>query len=99
MRNAQSAPQSLTSIVFRAAEPLGVTDVVVYLVDFAQTVLEPIPDGETHADLPEQESVVGSMAGRAFVDGAAVVAERPSGARVWVPIVEGSDRTVFLALT
>src|SRR4051794_33407374 len=99
MRNAQAAPQSVTSIVLRVARPLGVTDVVVYLVDFGQTVLEPMSDGGTHADLPEQEPVVGSMAGRAFVDGVAVVAERSNGTRVWSPIVEGSDRTGVLALT
>ena len=99
MRTAQADPQSVTSVVLRAAEPLGVTDVVVYLVDFAQTVLQPIPDGGAHADVPEQEPVVGSMAGHAFVDGTAMVAERANGTRVWAPIIEGSDRTGVLALT
>src|SRR5205085_7860597 len=99
MRTAQAARESVASVVLRVAKPLGVTDVVVYLVDFAQTVLEPMPDGAAHADLPGQEPVVGSMAGRAFVDGAAVVAERPDGTRVWSPIIEGSDRTGVLAFT
>lgn len=35
---------SIPDILFRIAAPLGVTDLVVYLVDFAQTTLEPIPD-------------------------------------------------------
>jgi len=99
MRNAQADPQSVTSTLLRVAKPLGVTDVVVYLVDFAQTVLEPMPDTGTHTDLPQQEPVVGSMAGRAFVDGVAVLAERSDGSRVWSPIIEGSDRTGVLALT
>ncbi|MDP9181441.1 MAG: serine/threonine-protein phosphatase, partial [Actinomycetota bacterium] len=40
-----------------------------------------------------------SMAGRAFLTCAPVTAERDAGIRVWVPIVEGSDRTGVLALT
>jgi serine phosphatase RsbU (regulator of sigma subunit) len=39
------------------------------------------------------------MAGRAFADQRATTAERDEGVRVWVPIVEGSDRTGVLALT
>ncbi len=85
--------------MLRVARPLGVTDVVVYLVDFAQTALEPMPDRAMHADAPEQERVVGTMAGRAFVEGARVHADRPDGVRAWVPIIEGSDRTGVLALT
>ncbi len=72
---------------------------MVYRVDFSQTALVPLPDSGAHAELPAQEPVVGSMAGRAFVGGAAVVAERPNETRVWSPIIEGSDRTGVLALT
>ena len=39
------------------------------------------------------------MAGRAFVDGISVTADRPDGARIWAPILEGSDRTGVLSLT
>ncbi len=99
MREAQAVPQSMTDIMLRVAKPLGATDVVVYLVDFAQTVLAPMPDRGTHADVPEQEQVIGSMAGRAFSSGVTTVAERTDGVRVWVPIMEGSDRTGVLALT
>ena len=65
------SPESIPDIVSRVARPLGATDVVVYLVDFAGTTLEPIPDRAAHAEEPEQESVLGSMAGRAFVEGPA----------------------------
>jgi len=73
--------------------------VVVYLVDFAQTTLEPLPDRSTHAEVAKSEEVATTMAGRAFVDQRPSVAERPEGMRVWVPILEGSDRTGVLALT
>ena len=99
LREAQVAPESIPDIMLRIARTLGATDVVVYLVDFAQTTLEPIPDRATHAEAPAQEPVVGSMAGRAFAEGSCIIADRPDGARVWAPIIEGSDRTGVLALT
>jgi phosphoserine phosphatase RsbU/P len=99
LRAAQVAPESVPDIVLRVARPLAATNVVVYLVDFAQTTLEPMPDRGAHAEVSEHEHVVGTMAGRAFTEGTRVVAERPDGFRVWVPIVEGSDRTGVLALT
>ena len=39
------------------------------------------------------------MAGRAFIERAPVIVRRPGGDRVWVPMIEGSDRTGVLALT
>lgn len=100
MRVAQGAdPASVPDAVVRIAQDVDGSDVVVYLVDFAQTTLEPLPDRSTHAELPSSEEVASTMAGRAFADQTPVVAERSDGFRVWVPILEGSDRTGVLALT
>lgn len=100
LRAAQTAdPGSIPDVVLRVAAELGATDVVVYLVDFAQSTLEPIPDRSAHADLPQSEEVATTMAGRAFLGQRAATADRPDGVRVWVPILEGSDRTGVLALT
>jgi serine phosphatase RsbU (regulator of sigma subunit) len=99
LRAAQAAPQSVPDVMRRAAAGLGATDVVVYVVDFAQTTLEPLPDRGAHAEAPQSEPVATSMAGRAFVDGTTAVAPRGAGKRIWVPIVEGSDRTGVLGLT
>ena len=100
LRLAQLAdPASIPDVVLKITADLGATDVVVYLVDFAQTTLEPLPDRTTHADLPTSEVVASTLAGRAFVDQTPQVVERPNGWRVFVPIVEGSDRTGVLALT
>jgi serine phosphatase RsbU (regulator of sigma subunit) len=100
LRSAQSSdPASIPDIVRGIAGGFGATDVVVYLVDFAQTTLEPLPDRSTHAELPSSEIVATTMAGRAFVDQVPGSAERAEGVRVWVPIVEGSDRTGVLAVT
>src|SRR4029079_11803972 len=63
------------------------------------TTLEPLPGRATHSELPGSEVVASTMAGRAFVDQRPAIAERSDGVRVWVPIVEGSDRTGVLAVT
>ncbi len=92
-------PGSISDLVLRVAAQVEATDVVLYLADFAQATLEPVPDRSAHAAAPRSEPVAGSMAGRAFTEQEAVVAEREDGARVWVPVVEGSDRSGVLALT
>ena len=100
LRAAQAAdPASISDIVEKVAMNFGATDVVVYLVDFGQATLEPLPDRRAHADLPTSEPVATSMAGRAFVAQQVMSVERPAGIRVWAPVVEGSDRTGVLALT
>ena len=95
----ESNPAAMAEVVARAASDLGATDVVVYLVDFGQTVLAPLPDLSAHAELPETESVASSMAGRAFTTQEVVTADRSDGIRVWVPLVEGTDRTGVVSLT
>ncbi|MDQ3640222.1 MAG: serine/threonine-protein phosphatase [Actinomycetota bacterium] len=100
LRIAQGAdPAAISDVVVRIASDFGATDVVVYLVDFAQTTLEPLPDRSTHAEVPKSQEVATTMAGRAFVDQRATSVQRPEGVRVWVPILEGSDRTGVLAVT
>jgi len=92
-------PASIPDVVLKIAMDLGATDVVVYLVDFAQQTLEPLPTRTTRAHRPQSEAVAGTMAGRAFTVLEPALVERVDGDRVWVPIVEGSDRTGVLAVT
>ena len=92
-------PAAVGDVVLRVARELGAVDVTLYLVDFAQTTLVPVPDRNAHVEIAVNEDVATTMAGRAFATGAAATAERPDGVRVWVPIIEGSDRTGVLALT
>jgi serine phosphatase RsbU (regulator of sigma subunit) len=95
----ESNPAAMPEILAAAAAELGATDVVVYLVDFGQTLLQPLPDRSTHADLPVTETVAATMAGRAFADQRVMTVERDDGVRVWVPVLEGSDRTGVVAVT
>ncbi len=46
-----------------------------------------------------EEDVSNSLAGRAFSTSSPVTAERANGVRIWVPILEGSERAGVLALT
>jgi serine phosphatase RsbU (regulator of sigma subunit) len=92
-------PASIPDVVEAVASTFGGTDVVLYLADFGQVTLEPLPDRRAHADLPESEPVATSVAGRAFVAQQVTTVERAGGMRVWAPVVEGSDRTGVLALT
>jgi serine phosphatase RsbU (regulator of sigma subunit) len=92
-------PESVPDIVASVAAVIDATDLVVYLVDFAQATLEPMPNRSTHADIAQSEAVASTMAGRAFLDRRPVTADRAGHLRVWVPIIEGSDRTGVLALT
>ena len=92
-------PAALPDLIGRLAGGFGATDVVLYLVDFQQVVLEPLPDRPAHMEVPHREAVSSTMAGRAFLEEQPVTASRADGVRVWVPIAEGSDRTGVLALT
>jgi len=99
LRSTLAQPEAVTAAIESVGVTLGVSDVVVYLVDFGQTILEPLGSPGPHAELPHSEEVVSTMAGRAFLTQAPVRAERPEGIRLWVPILEGSDRSGVLAVT
>ena len=95
----QTDPASAPDILATMGDAIGATDLVVYLVDFGQSVLEPLPDRRKHPDNPHGEEVATTMAGRTFVSQQPTSTQRPAGTRIWVPIVEGSDRSGVLALT
>ena len=92
-------PADLSDMLVSAAAELRGVDVVVYLVDFEQQILEPLPDQGNHEEIPHSEDVGATIAGRAFLQRKVTTAERPDGTRVWVPIIEGADTTGVLALT
>ena len=95
-----AAPNELYELVRATAEPLGATDVSIYLADFQGVVLQPVL---LSSDLSEpilaEEDVATSMAGRVFRTGEPVTAPRDGVVRVWVPLVERGERTGVLALT
>ena len=95
-----ASPVAFEALLRRAAEPLGATEVAVYLADVQHVVLQPVLLSPDLADpILAEEAVSTSMAGRAFLSGEPVVAERGSESRVWVPLVERGERTGVVAMT
>jgi serine phosphatase RsbU (regulator of sigma subunit) len=92
-----TSPQHIVNAIGEAASPLA-RDVMLYLVDFEQEILQPLVDGSS-IEVPLEESVAGSLAGRAFQTSEPVTAERDGAVRVWVPVYEHSVRTGVLAVT
>ena len=93
------APSAVLDALFAMAQKAGAVDVVIYLVDFEQVVLTPLPTRSAHVDLPVTLPVAASRAGLAFMERRLVCDPLPEGTRVWVPVWEGSDCTGVLALT
>lgn len=92
-----TSPQEVVPALSDAGSPLA-RDVVLYLVDFEQEILQPFVDGSSIEVIPE-EPLSSTLAGRAYSSGEPVLAERPDGVRVWVPVFEHSVRTGVLVVT
>ena len=94
-------PDRLAPMVARELGPLGMSDVVVYVVDFEQHLLMPVP-GE---GLPDRDplDIDATAAGRAFrTERLIEEPERPgtdASVRMWIPMVDGSERLGILAVT
>lgn len=92
-------PSDITDSVTGLLTRAGAADIVVYLVDFAQTTLIPVPDRHAHVDLPQSEAIQGTPAGRSYTNREVVTATLVEGTRAWSPIIEGPECTGVLAIT
>jgi Stage II sporulation protein E (SpoIIE) len=94
-----SAPAELARHAADAARAIGATRVVVYLVDYEQTRLVPLPAPDAAAD--EAVSIQGSVAGRAFMTTSVIELEGDAGRgrRVWLPLLDGTERVGVLEMT
>ncbi len=84
-------PEDLPEMAMRAAALLNVTALVVYVIDHQQRVLSPLLGGTA----PHRESfrVDGTLGGRAFAVVTPCVSEaEPDGVRLWLPLLDGSER-------
>lgn len=84
-------PEDLPQMAMQVAGSVGATAVVLYLVDHQQRLLIPLPGGSA----PRREPVMvdGSLPGRAFtrvepIAGAGDI----GGARLWLPLLNSSER-------
>jgi hypothetical protein len=89
------APDELVAAVTRAAQTLDAEDVAVYLVDYEQSVLVPLPDTADRTPLV----IDTTLAGRAFTAIVVQEADADSGRRLWLPLLDGAERLGILGLT
>lgn len=94
-----STPSGFADLVARHARPLGAQEVVLYLADYGQSVLVPVPS----AQAPDRGelSIEGTLGGRAFrtlellgSDGG-----EPGERRLWVPMLNGTERLGVIEYT
>ncbi|WP_432561974.1 GAF domain-containing SpoIIE family protein phosphatase [Kineococcus sp. SYSU DK003] len=98
-----SRPSDLPDIVVEEAwRGLGATEVVMSLVNHEFTALVPVPTRRSPSRPPQP--LDGSMAGRAFTTTTSVFADaepvaHQSMRRMWVPVLDGTDRLGVLEMT
>ena len=89
-------PDHVPDITIEAAALIGATDVVVYVVDHEQVTLRPLP---SRTGATEALDINSTLAGRAFRTQEVITGDAEDGRRVWIPIVDGTERVGILALT
>jgi Stage II sporulation protein E (SpoIIE) len=95
-----SQPDELADVLAERARPLGLEDLVVYLVDYEQTALIPVPRRGSTVERPVLR-IDGTVAGRAFIETTTyeVDAGREGRRRLWIPAVDGTDRLGVVEVT
>lgn len=100
LRLAQEAdPQQVVETLSLTVAELGGSDVVLFLVDYDHSRLKPHPDVLPHGEQPTVVSLEGSMAGRVFMSGRPLTAQRDDGWHVWVPVAERAQKLGVLSMT
>jgi hypothetical protein len=83
-------PEDLPQMAMQAAPLLDATALVIYLVDHQQRMLIPLLAGSAPAREPI--AIDGTLPGRAFTLVTTVTGGDDAGARLWVPLLDGSER-------
>jgi Stage II sporulation protein E (SpoIIE) len=95
------APDALTDTLCERARPFGVRSVEIYLADLQQRYLRRLPSRRPveRDETPAELSVDSTLAGRAFQTITVHKAMDDEGLyRLWVPVVDGTERLGVLAL-
>ena len=90
-------PANLAGTVAAHGRMLGVAETVLYLADYQQAMLLPLPG----AGVPGRRelSIEGTMAGRAFRRVEVLTSRAEQGVRLWVPLLDGVERLGVAELT
>src|SRR4051794_2701416 len=89
-----SAGPDLAEVVGDQAAGIGAQDVVLYVIDFERATLLPLPSRAAAATGAHPQSVSGTVAGRAFATTTILATSSENGdrRRVWVPLLDGTER-------
>lgn len=90
-------PHLIAPLVAEVIGVIGGRDVTVFLQDYDQMTLVPLPGEGLVVGKPEP--IAGSFAGRAFLGDAMVEQAVNGGVRLFVPLSDGTDRVGVLAFT
>src|SRR5215213_1946452 len=84
------APDDLAATVAAHARMLGARETVLYLADYEQVTVLPLPG----AGVPERQElpIEGTMAGRAFRRVEVVSSATQNRHRLWIPLLDGVER-------
>jgi serine phosphatase RsbU (regulator of sigma subunit) len=98
-RASLTAPDLLAADIAAALHDAGGNHLVLYVVDYEQTILQPVGIAvDLLVEEPKGVNIEGTLAGRAFQLQQAVTAEVDGGWRVWVPVRERAERIGVLEL-
>lgn len=89
-------PAEFAAMVARESRAEGLIDLVLYLQDYDQLALLPLRTGGRA--LPE-EPIDGSAPGLAFTSSRPLDVDVPQGTRLWLPLLDGTDRVGVLGVT
>lgn len=91
-----TTPDRLAQLFACEATAVGLTDLVVYLQDYDQLALLPLASSPRPH---EAEPVEGTLAGRVFATNTPAEVAVEGGVRLWLPMLDGTDRVGVLAVT
>lgn len=94
-----TAPDLLAADIAAALQDAGGHHLVLYVVDYEQTILQPVGIAvDLLTEEPKGVNIEGTLAGRAFQLQQVVTAEVDGGWRVWAPVRERAERIGVLEL-
>ncbi len=87
---------NVAGVVAERAARVGLLDLDIYLVDYEQIFLVPLPrPGGTAEPVP----IDSTLAGRAFIATSPVTTPVDGGERIWIPLLDGAERLGVLCVT
>jgi phosphoserine phosphatase RsbU/P len=83
-------PEDLPGLMMRLAPTLDSVELVLYLVDYGQVTLMPL--NSAGAAEREPQLIEATLPGRTFATGQPLTATTENGHRLWLPLINGTER-------